>query len=71
MRCIRHFECIRFRIKFENILAGHFEYESMGEPPMDGYDVYLRSKNKKLTLGLKGVFTLYDNKMSNSYAVRI
>jgi hypothetical protein len=42
----------------------------MGEPPMKGYDVYLQSKNKKLTLGLKGVFHLDDNKMSNSYAVR-
>ena len=43
----------------------------MGEPPTTGYDVYLQSKNKKLTLGLKGVFHLDDNKMSNSYAVRL
>jgi hypothetical protein len=54
---------------FERLSSGHFEYESMGEPSMTGYDVYLQSKNKKLTLGLKGVFNLDDNKMSNSYAV--
>ena len=50
-------------------IAGHFEYESMAEPPTDGYDVYLQSKNKKWTLGLKGVFNLNDNTMSNTYAV--
>ena len=50
-------------------ISGHFEYESMGLPPMAGYDVILQSKNKKLTLGLTGVFKLDDMKLSNSYSV--
>ena len=41
----------------------------MGLPPMAGYDVILQSKNKKLTLGLTGVFKLDDMKLSNSYSV--
>jgi hypothetical protein len=50
---------------------GHFEYESMGMPAMNGYDVYLQAKNKKFTLGLKGVFKMDDNKLSNTYSVRL
>ena len=50
---------------------GHFEYESMGLPAIDGYDVYLQAKNKKFTLGLKGVFKMDDNKLSNTYSVRL
>ena len=50
---------------------GHFEYESMGMPSMDGYDVYLVAKNKKFTLGLRGVFKVDDTKLSNTYSIRL
>ncbi|KAJ1485025.1 hypothetical protein T484DRAFT_1795226, partial [Baffinella frigidus] len=50
---------------------GHFEYESMGLSMMDGYDVLLYGKNKKMTLGLKGVFKSDGSRLSNSYAVRL
>ena len=50
---------------------GHFEYESMGLPVMDGFDVYLQAKNKKNSLGIKGVFKMDDNKLSNTYSVRL
>ena len=50
---------------------GHFEYESMGMPAMDGYDVYLQAKSKKFTLGLRGVFKADDSKLSNTYSVRL
>ena len=50
---------------------GHFEYESMGLSMMDGYDVLLYGKNKKMTLGLKGVFKSDGSRLSNSYVVRL
>ena len=50
---------------------GHFEYESMGMPAMDGYDVYLQAKSKKFTLGLRGVFKADDSKLSNTYSIRL
>jgi len=50
---------------------GHYEYESMGQGPMPGYDVYLIAKNKKLTLGLRGVFKVDDNHLSQTYNVRL
>jgi hypothetical protein len=50
---------------------GHFEYESMGMPAVDGYDVYLIAKNKKFSLGLRGVFKMDDTKLSNTYSIRL
>ena len=50
---------------------GHFEHESMGMPGMDGYDVYLVAKNKKFTLGLRGVFKVDDTKLSNTCSIRL
>mmetsp|Transcript_55250 Transcript_55250/g.135299 ORF Transcript_55250/g.135299 Transcript_55250/m.135299 type:complete len:2074 (-) Transcript_55250:274-6495(-) len=50
---------------------GHFEYESMGEGSQGGYDIMLFGRNKKQTIGLKGVFQVDDTKLSKSYNVRL
>uniref|UniRef100_A0A7S1E593 Laminin IV type A domain-containing protein n=1 Tax=Hemiselmis andersenii TaxID=464988 RepID=A0A7S1E593_HEMAN len=50
---------------------GHFEYESMGEGTMPGYDIMLYGRNKKQTLGIKGIFQMDETKLSKTYNVRL
>ncbi|EKX52136.1 hypothetical protein GUITHDRAFT_150697, partial [Guillardia theta CCMP2712] len=50
---------------------GHYEYESMGLPPMPAYDVQLVSSKKKFTMGIKGVFSEDPTYLSHLYNVRL
>jgi hypothetical protein len=50
---------------------GHFEYEDLGEGVMDGYDIMLISSRKKLSIGLKGVFSVPEESLTATYEVRL